>query len=147
MLKGILAANAERGYNYGEVLEWFADRCDIILLLFDAHQLDFSDEFKRIVEVLKKNEKKIRIVLNKADMVDGQSLIKLHSALMWSLSRVLTTPEVVRVYMGSFKDGPLLSNSFGDLFERESKDLLNDLLSLHRYNLIKFFKHNSSSIL
>ena len=102
------------------------------MLLFDAHQLDFSDEFKRIVEILKKNEKKIRIVLNKADMVDGQSLIKLHSALMWSLSRVLTMPEVVRVYMGSFKDGPLLANSFGDLFERESKDLLSDLLNLHR---------------
>ena len=47
------------------VLKWFADRADRILLLFDAHKLDISDEFKLSIEALKGNDDKIRIVLNK----------------------------------------------------------------------------------
>ncbi len=115
VLLGILSGKKQtkdRGYNYAEVIEWFADKCDMILLLFDAHQLDISDEFKQIIEVLKKNDEKIRIVLNKADMVDSQSLLRVYGALMWSLSKVLNTPEVVRVYMGSFWTQPFQNDAF-----------------------------------
>jgi len=35
------------------VVEWFAQRADLILLLFDAHKLDISDEFKSVIESLK----------------------------------------------------------------------------------------------
>ena len=42
-----------RSYDYTSVIEWFADRADRILLLFDAHKLDISDEFKRCLLALK----------------------------------------------------------------------------------------------
>jgi EH domain-containing protein 1 len=130
---GILSGEKQRldrGYDYATILEWFAERCDRILLLFDAHKLDISDEFKRSIEVLRRNDEKIRIVLNKADMIDNQQLMRVYGALMWSLGKVLGTPEVARVYIGSFWDKPFHYDSMRRLFELESQDLFKDLQSL-----------------
>jgi hypothetical protein len=127
---GILAGEkqrVDRGYEFSQILEWFADRCDRILLLFDVSSLDISDELKRAIEVLRRNDDKIRIVLNKADTVDHQALMRVYGALMWSLGKVLGTPEVCRVYVGSFWSRPLQFDTNRLLFELETKDLFNDL--------------------
>ncbi|GFZ04957.1 EPS15 homology domain 1 [Actinidia rufa] len=81
--------------------------CDLILLLFDPHKLDISDEFNRVISSLRGHDDKIRVVLNKADQVDTQQLMRVYGALMWSLGKVLNTPEVMRVYIGSFNDKPI----------------------------------------
>lgn len=44
----------------------------------------------------------IKIVLNKADQVGAAELIRVRGALMWSLSRILESPEVPKVFIGSF---------------------------------------------
>ncbi|KAL7143131.1 hypothetical protein ABFS83_08G170300 [Erythranthe nasuta] len=121
----------QRSYDFTGVISWFAAKCDLILLLFDPHKLDISDEFKRVIESLRGHDDKIRVVLNKADQVDTQQLMRVYGALMWSLGKVLNTPEVNRVYIGSFNDKPINEASAGplglELFEREQDDLLNDL--------------------
>ncbi|XP_002736717.1 EH domain-containing protein 1-like [Saccoglossus kowalevskii] len=132
---GILAGEkqrVDRGYDFTHVMEWFAERVDRIILLFDAHKLDISDEFRRIIEVLRGNDDKIRIVLNKADMIDHQQLMRVYGALMWSLGKVLATPEVSRVYIGSFWDHPLHFDMNRRLFEAEEQDLFADIQSLPR---------------
>ncbi|KAL7677799.1 hypothetical protein ACOME3_004033 [Neoechinorhynchus agilis] len=132
---GILSGEkqrVDRGYDFTGVLEWFADRADRILLLFDAHKLDISDEFRRCIEALRRNDDKIRIVLNKADMIDHQQLMRVYGALMWSLGKVLNTPEVARVYIGSFWDKPFHYDYNRRLFELESQDLFGDLEKLPR---------------
>ncbi|CAK9297322.1 unnamed protein product [Gordionus sp. m RMFG-2023] len=130
---GILSGEkqrVDRGYDFTGILEWFAERCDRIILLFDAHKLDISDEFKRGIESIRAYDDKIRIVLNKADGVDAQQLMRVYGALMWSLGKVLNTPEVPRVYIGSFWDQPLIHDVNRRLFEAEAYDLFADLQNL-----------------
>ncbi|KAH0435512.1 hypothetical protein IEQ34_026593 [Dendrobium chrysotoxum] len=121
----------QRSYDFTGVTSWFAAKCDLILLLFDPHKLDISDEFKRVISSLRGHDDKIRVVLNKADQIDTQQLMRVYGALMWSLGKVLNTPEVMRVYIGSFNDKPVNEAAVGpigkDLFEREQDDLLSDL--------------------
>ena len=67
---------------------------DRIILLFDAHKLDISDEFSEVIKALKNHEDKIRVVLNKADQIETQQLMRVYGALMWSLGKIVNTPEV-----------------------------------------------------
>jgi hypothetical protein len=96
---GVLSGEKQRvsrGYDFTEVCAWFAARSDLILMLFDAHKLDISDEFRNVIDSLKGiylslyslhlylslflylylsmytsigNDDKIRCILNKADQV------------------------------------------------------------------------------
>ena len=114
-------------------------------MLFDAHKLDISDEFHEALNAVKVSlfflarflafqgyDDKIRVVLNKSDQVNTQQLMRVYGALMWSLGKVISTPEVVRVYIGSFWDQPFLHSENRALFEAESADLFEDLQSLPR---------------
>ena len=51
---------------------------------------------------------------------------------MWSLGKVVQTPEVARVYIGSFWDRPLHFDENRKLFEAEQDDLFADIQSLPR---------------
>lgn len=124
----------ERTYNFVEIAQWFAARCDLIFLLFDPYKLDISDEFKQVISALRGHDDKVRIILNKADQVDQQQLMRVYGALMWSLGKVFKSPEVCRVYVGSFNsDAPISEdkNPYGrPLFEAEQKELLASLYEI-----------------
>mmetsp|Transcript_50527 Transcript_50527/g.109690 ORF Transcript_50527/g.109690 Transcript_50527/m.109690 type:complete len:540 (-) Transcript_50527:271-1890(-) len=122
----------QRGYDMEEVVRWFSDRVDMILLLFDVSKLDISDEFRRVIHSLKGNDHKIHILLNKADRVTTPQLMRVYGALMWSLGKVIDTPEVSRVYIGSFWDEPLFNDEQRRLFESEENDLYTNLAQLPR---------------
>jgi EH domain-containing protein 1 len=107
---GVLAGEKQRlgrDYNFSEVTKWFAERADMIIIMFDAHKLDISDELKTVLDALKPHQDKLRVLLNKADTIDGQALLRVYGALMWGLGKVVATPEVCRVYLGSFWEAPL----------------------------------------
>ncbi|XP_057421311.1 EH domain-containing protein 1-like isoform X2 [Lotus japonicus] len=126
----------QRAYDFTGVISWFAAKCDLILLFFDPHKLDISDEFSRVIASLRGHHDKIRVVLNKADQVGTQQLMRVYGALMWSLGKVLNTPEVIRVYVGSFNNKPVndaISGPIGkEFFEKEQEDLLSDLKDIPR---------------
>ena len=132
---GILSGEKQRvnrGYDFNKVVTWFAERVDRIILLFDAHKLDISDEFNEAIKAIKGYDDKVRVVLNKSDQITTQQLMRVYGALMWSLGKVITTPEVPRVYIGSFWDQPFRYNENRKLFEAEAQDLFDDLQTLPR---------------
>ena len=60
---GVLSGEQQRigrNYHMTEGCQWFAERSDIILLIFDAHKLDISDELKDIIDHLRGYDDKIR---------------------------------------------------------------------------------------
>ncbi|THG02415.1 hypothetical protein TEA_008796 [Camellia sinensis var. sinensis] len=120
---GVLAGEKQRthrSYDFTGVTSWFAAKCNLILLLFDPHKLDISDEFKRVISSLRGHDDKIRVVLNKSDQVDTQQLMRVYGALMWSLGKVLNTPEKP---VNEAVAGP----TGKELFKKEQDDLFSDL--------------------
>ncbi|KAJ2618008.1 hypothetical protein H4S08_000088 [Coemansia sp. RSA 1365] len=134
---GILSGSKQiqRGYDFISVINWFAERSDLVLLLFDGYKLDISDEFKGAIQSLRGHEDKVRVVLNKCDQISQQQLMRVYGALMWSLGKVIPTPEVNRVYLGSFWPkyktpvGAIYEDNL-DLLASEQRDLLRDLRSI-----------------
>lgn len=137
---GILSGEKQRvnrGYEFNKVVSWFAERADLIILLFDAHKLDISDELKGAIDALQGHEDKIRCILNKADQIDRQQLMRVYGALLWSLGKTMSSPEVARVYVGSFWEENLKNMDNADLFEMEEKDLMKDLAVLPRQSAVR----------
>jgi len=136
---GILTGEKQtigRSYNYQEVLEWFAERSDMIILMFDVQKIDVSDELSEAIKSLPKHYNKVRVILNKADSISQQNLVKVYGALLWNLGRVITTPEIVKVYIGSFWDQPLKNADTKNFMENEMSDLMSDLASLPRLGAV-----------
>ncbi|EDV24973.1 EH domain-containing protein 1 [Trichoplax sp. H2] len=126
-----------RGYEMEKVIKWFAIRADRIVFFFDTHKFDFGDEFVNVARSLGRHIKKLRIVMNKADSVQEQDLIRAHGALMWYLTKIIKASEVPRVFVGSFWEEPLKKNEKRDYFEAEKLDLLEDIRSLPRYVILR----------
>ncbi len=61
-----------------------------------------------------------------------KELMRVYGALMWSLGKVFGTPEVARVYVGSFWDQAHRYETNQRLFYAEERDLFTDLQSLSR---------------
>mmetsp|Transcript_7916 Transcript_7916/g.12970 ORF Transcript_7916/g.12970 Transcript_7916/m.12970 type:complete len:554 (+) Transcript_7916:71-1732(+) len=137
---GILSGEKQRiarGYDFASVVSYWSTRADRIILLFDAHKLDISDEFKEAILALRGNFDKIRCILNKADAISQQQLMRVYGALLWSLGKVVQTPEVMRVYISSFWHKEYRIKECERLFNLEKQDLLNDLKSLPRSSAVR----------
>ena len=84
-----------------------------IILVFDAHKLDISDEFKHAIEAIRAQDDKIRIILNKADEITAEELLKIQGNLVWNVSPLMASMEPPTLYAGSFWSRPYkVSNTF-----------------------------------
>mmetsp|Transcript_9893 Transcript_9893/g.14456 ORF Transcript_9893/g.14456 Transcript_9893/m.14456 type:complete len:136 (+) Transcript_9893:629-1036(+) len=63
--------------------------------------------------------------------------MRVYGALLWSLGKTMSSPEVARVYVGSFWSEPLQNLDNADLFEIEERDLMKDLAVLPRQSAVR----------
>ncbi|CAM9103050.1 unnamed protein product, partial [Ectocarpus fasciculatus] len=130
---GVLSGEKQRisrGYDFSKVCRWFAERSDLILLLFDSYKLDISDEFRGVIEELHTHDDKVHCILNKADQLDSESLMRVYGALLWSMGKIFRGAEVTRVYVGSFSSEPLKRPEYEKLFEKDKRVLMEQLQEL-----------------
>ncbi|XP_046918998.1 EH domain-containing protein 1 [Dermatophagoides farinae] len=135
---GILSDNNNSaGYDYKGVIEWFAQQSDRIFLFVDAHKLELSGDFQKIVEMIRKYDDKLRIVLNKTDLVNEQEMIRIYGALMWFLGQSLEMKEVIQIYVGSFWGKPFRDEKRRKLYEYEEFRIYEDLSNLPQESLLR----------
>ncbi|XP_077461562.1 uncharacterized protein LOC144077581 [Stigmatopora argus] len=117
----------ERGYPYNEVCQWFIDRADLIFLVFDPTKLDVGGELEMLFKQMKGRESQIRIILNKADSLTTQDLMRVYGALFWSMAPLINATEPPRVYVSSFWTREYEVDTSRELFMKEEISLLEDL--------------------
>ncbi len=83
------------------------------------------------IEVIRpNNDDKMRCILNKADAVTREQLVRVYGSLMWSMGKIFRSPEVVRVYTGSYWEQDLIHEDFKGMFEKDEFLLINELVNL-----------------
>ncbi|KAF3687402.1 Sarcalumenin Precursor [Channa argus] len=117
----------ERGYPYSEVCQWFIDRADLIFLVFDPTKLDVGGELEMLFRQMKGRESQIRLILNKADSLSTQDLMRVYGALFWSMAPLINVTEPPRVYISSFWPQDYAAETSRELFMKEEISLLEDL--------------------
>jgi GTPase SAR1 family protein len=129
---GILEAAGDahaRRYNYAEVCRWFVEKSDLVFFLFDPTKLDSGPELRHVFSnSLRNQESKIRVVMNKADSVRPQELMRVYGSLYWNLSNLVHSTEPPRLYISSFWEKPYREGTDHSLFEKEKEDLLYELI-------------------
>lgn len=129
--------SVERNYDFAAVCAWLAERADMVLLMFDAHKLDISDEFQRVMEVLRPHADKCRCLLNKADQIGASNLLRVYGALLWNVGKVMRTPEVTRVLVSSFWDKEYGFKEHRQLFDEDKQAVLAELRDLPRATVLR----------
>jgi len=88
---------------YDRICEWFAARCDCVLFMLDGDRLELMDSLAgHVLDKLRTQREKLRILLNKVDLLPPSDLLRASTRLHWSLSKVLGGINPPRAYMTSF---------------------------------------------
>ncbi|KFD52152.1 hypothetical protein M513_06997 [Trichuris suis] len=117
----------DRRYPFDDVMDRLIQRSDLILIVFDPTKLDAGKELENMFAKLKKKESALKFILNKADTVSTEDLVRVYGALMWSLSSLYNVTEHPRIYMGSFWSKPIGNEDLGQLFYDEESQVLEDI--------------------
>merc|ERR1719158_2234069 len=67
----------DRRYPFNDACQWFIDHADLIVLVYDYAKLDIGPETEALLDQLKGRESQVRIILNKADEITAEELLKI----------------------------------------------------------------------
>lgn len=128
-IPGILEVRKQvsRVFPFNDACQWFIDRADIIFLVYDPSKLDVGPETEAILDQLKGREYQTRILLNKADIVHPEELLRVQSALIWNISPLMSSAQPPVMYTTSLWSNPFQDNAPVRLLQAQERALLLDL--------------------
>ncbi|XP_013139754.1 PREDICTED: sarcalumenin [Papilio polytes] len=128
-IPGILEVRKQvsRVFPFNDACQWFIDRADIIFLVYDPSKLDVGPETEAILDQLKGRESQTRIVLNKADTVKPEELMRVQSALIWNISPLMSSAQPPVMYTVSLWSMPFDASAPARLLQAQERELLRDL--------------------
>ncbi|XP_055300874.1 sarcalumenin isoform X3 [Sitodiplosis mosellana] len=128
-IPGILEVrkHVSRIFPFNDACQWFIDRADIIFLTYDPSKLDVGPETEAILDQLKGREYQTRILLNKADQVHPEELLRVQGALIWNISPLMSSQQPPVMYTVSLWSHPFEENTPVRLLQAQEKALLQDL--------------------
>ncbi|CAG5077059.1 Similar to Srl: Sarcalumenin (Mus musculus) [Cotesia congregata] len=119
----------QRLFPFNDACQWFIDRADIIFLIYDPSKLDVGPETEAILDQLKGREYQTRIVLNKADQVKPEELMRVQGALIWNISPLMSSAEPPVMYSTSLWSMPYEAGAPTRLLYAQERAFLRDLRS------------------
>uniref|UniRef100_A0A1L8DJG2 Putative endocytosis/signaling protein ehd1 n=1 Tax=Nyssomyia neivai TaxID=330878 RepID=A0A1L8DJG2_9DIPT len=130
-IPGILEVRKQvsRLFPFNDACQWFIDRADIIFLVYDPSKLDVGPETEAILDQLKGREYQTRIILNKADQVKPEELMRVQSALIWNISPLMSSAQPPIMYTTSLWSVPFEGGAPVRLLQAQERALLRDLRS------------------
>jgi GTPase SAR1 family protein len=89
-----------RGYEFLKVVRWFAERSDVILLLFDPNNPGTTGETLDVLtESLADLDYKFLLILNKVDQfTQVHDFARAYGSLCWNLAKVIKRKDIPRIY-------------------------------------------------
>ena len=69
----------------------------------------------------------VRLILNKADEITAEELLKIQSSLVWNVSPLMASMEPPTMYAGSFWSRPYKRGAPQKLLKAQEISLLNDV--------------------
>jgi ribosome biogenesis GTPase A len=90
----------QRGYDFLAATKWFAQRADIVLIMFDpANPGTTSETLSVLTQSLAGQEHKFLIVFNKVDVFDKVvDFARAYATLCWNLSKVIPLKDIPQIY-------------------------------------------------
>ncbi|KAF5289281.1 hypothetical protein FQR65_LT11902 [Abscondita terminalis] len=130
-IPGILEVRKQvsRIFPFNDACQWFIDRADIIFLVYDPSKLDVGPETEAILDQLKGREHQTRIVLNKADQVKPEELMRVQGALIWNISPLMSSAQPPVMYTTSLWSQPYEQWAPVRLLQAQERAFLRDLRS------------------
>lgn len=92
--------SSDRGYEFPDVVRWYAERADVILLFFDPDKPGTTGETLSVLtSSLIGMDHKLHIVLNKVDQFKKiHDFARAYGSLCWNLSKVIPLKDLPRIY-------------------------------------------------
>lgn len=117
----------DRRYPFNDACQWFIDHADLIVLVYDYAKLDIGPETEALLDQLKGREQQVRILLNKADEITAEELLKIQGNLVWNVSPLMASAEPPTLYAGSFWSHPYKNGAPKRLLKSQEQSLLKDI--------------------